>query len=610
MAVQVFVSYARKDETCVKTIVSFLGHQFVVWWDHDLVGGTNFPEDIFKKVDKTQVVIVFWSAHAAVSEWVKNESQAAIERCPTIPILLDDTPLPPHLANLGAIDLRTWNGSTEAGEVRKLAQDITLHLAAARKPSADDVIQSQGAPIASTPRSPTDSLGYGFWTYVLALAICLLWIDWQKPFDNKFSLIVLAVANLPVAILLVSRTLKSDRLTKVPLLYGFRLNKLPLFYGIRWGGFSALIVIVLIGSAQEDWRKAGLFGHTASVQAEIDEFQSPGRLKSVECAMFDRQRRFSRTTSVGAVSDNSENPISQTHKADTLLRNLSDDEELVASGCVEAEWQILTTNPAQTGGIGAPPFKVELPAESEWGRQAEALLLAGKYDEARLLLLKVEGKDAAAQNLLAVLDAFAFGYGAHKDSAFMRFRNAAANGNKVALANLGICYVFGFGVSMDPIYGAELIAQTVHEGMPAAQSLWLLQNGLSLLKITDYAELIKTIRIAAASGSPIATAIEGVLAAQGLSKEPCAPKCSDLVKESAVKLRSMGEPGLAAMVEMNANAKNGKEAVREAAQFLPPQLQKSVSQRYTDGLSAQLEQEMRRINDPVRRAVESARGAR
>jgi hypothetical protein len=326
--------------------------------------------------------------------------------------------------------------------------------------------------------------------------------------------------------------------------------------------------------------------------------------------MFDRQRRFSKTTSVGALSDNSENPISQTHKADTLLRNLSDDEELVASGCVEAEWQILTTNPAQTGGIGEPPFRVELPAESEWGRQAEALLSAGKFDEARLLLLKVEGKDPAAQNLLGVLDAFGFGYGAHKDSAFMRFRNAAARGNKVALANLGICYVFGFGISMDPIYGGELIAQTVHEGMPAAKSLWLLQNGLSLLQTTDYAELIKTIRIAAASGSPIATAIEGVLAARGLSKEPCAPKCADLARERAVKLRSMGQPGLAAVVDMNANAENGKEAVREAAQFLPPQLQKSVSQRYTDGMSAQWEEEMRRINDPARQGIERARGAR
>ena len=76
MAVQVFASYARKDQTPVKTIVSFLEHKFVVWWDHDLVGGTNFSEDIFKKVDKTQVVIVFWSAHAAVSEWVKNEERS------------------------------------------------------------------------------------------------------------------------------------------------------------------------------------------------------------------------------------------------------------------------------------------------------------------------------------------------------------------------------------------------------------------------------------------------------------------------------------------------------------------------------------------------------
>jgi hypothetical protein len=72
MAAQVFVSYSRKDVSSVKTIVSFLERQFVVWWDDDLVGGTSFAEDIFTKIEKTKVAIVFWSVHAATSEWVST----------------------------------------------------------------------------------------------------------------------------------------------------------------------------------------------------------------------------------------------------------------------------------------------------------------------------------------------------------------------------------------------------------------------------------------------------------------------------------------------------------------------------------------------------------
>jgi hypothetical protein len=123
MTVQVFVSYSRKDFRFVKSIVAFLEKQFVVWWDDDIVGGTDFTTDIFKKIDKSQVAVVVWSANAATSEWVRNESQAAVERTgvifgppphpftlnrgpdlftllgfgsyKVIPILLDGTPLPP-----------------------------------------------------------------------------------------------------------------------------------------------------------------------------------------------------------------------------------------------------------------------------------------------------------------------------------------------------------------------------------------------------------------------------------------------------------------------------------------------------------------------------------
>ena len=91
MAMQVFISYSRKDIDFVKLMVAFLERQFVVWWDDDIVGGTNFANDIFQKIDKTQVTVVVWSANAATSEWVGNESQAAVERSICIPVLLDGT---------------------------------------------------------------------------------------------------------------------------------------------------------------------------------------------------------------------------------------------------------------------------------------------------------------------------------------------------------------------------------------------------------------------------------------------------------------------------------------------------------------------------------------
>jgi hypothetical protein len=78
---------------------------------------------------------------------------------------------------------------------------------------------------------------------------------------------------------------------------------------------------------------------------------------------------------------------------------------------------------------------------------------------------------------------------------------------------------------------------------------------------------VKSIRLEAANGSPIAHAIEGVFAAQGIAKEPCAPRCAQEAQRIAEKLETLGEPRLAALVEYNANRESRSEAVQ--TQFFP-----------------------------------------
>jgi hypothetical protein len=138
MSVDVFISYCREDIAVVEQIAALLEQQFVVWWDHDLVGGTDYKADIFEKIDKTRVALVVWSAKAATSRWVVNESRAAV-RCTTcIPILLDRTPLPPHLAHVSAVDLRTRDGTHDVHALQKLARDIALYRARATKSAASN----------------------------------------------------------------------------------------------------------------------------------------------------------------------------------------------------------------------------------------------------------------------------------------------------------------------------------------------------------------------------------------------------------------------------------------------------------------------------------------
>jgi hypothetical protein len=291
-----------------------------------------------------------------------------------------------------------------------------------------------------------------------------------------------------------------------------------------------------------------------------------------------------------------------TENSGIKLRPLTEDEIIMAMGCIEDDWHSFQSTNNQSN-IKNPPFLAEYPAEREWSQRTRELLLAESYSEARLILAMYEEKAPEARNLLGVLDALELGYGSDPKSAFLNFRIAANKGSNVARANLGICFVFGIGVPVNPIYGGELLRQSIHGGVAPEKATWLLRNGLSLVQAESYAEIIKSIRLETVKGAPIALTVEGILAAQGLAKEPCAPSCSDVARDIATKLRTLGEPGLAALVEANANNEKGKEAVHEATRLFPEKVLKAASQRYLENTERELELERARAIDPVRSAV-------
>lgn len=564
MAVQVFVSYCRRDKVSVAALVAFLEKQFVVWWDDDLVSGNRFAEDIFKGLGKTQVAVVAWSRDAAISDWVNRESLVAVERCTTIPVLLDDTPLSPHLAQLDAIDLRGWDGVSDCRELAKLVRDITLHLGAANSPDGKSIAGAQ-IEITQAGKTPPSSIGTGLLIYVIAHALCFHFVDWSVPFDNLFIWVVLIAANAPLML---------NRLATAGMLGSYG-SAVPLAQSLSTGGRNVLIVTLAIwlASWRIDFREEGFYGHQSAVQGKLAKLRPAPDLYGLRC-------------STGWLRNEAaaQPPSMQLFHAERFvqLRGLSVDEATVANGCISDDWT--SVSQVADSDIRSPPFVVDFPSSTDWIHQAHAFLADGKFDDARLVLATNEDKSPEARNMLAVLDALRLGYEPDTKMAFLRFRAAAMEGSKVALANVGICYMFGFGVTMDPIYGGELVGQAIAEGAPPDKAIWLLTNGLSLLQINDFAELIKTLRLASARGSAISATIEGVLASHGLTKEPCAPKCSDIARDIANDLKSKGHIVLAAVVEMNAEHKKGKDAVRQASLALPARLQTPPTERYAENV--------------------------
>jgi hypothetical protein len=83
----VLISYSRHDRNIAKDLaekVSALGYS--VWWDADLVGGSQFRKSIEEEISNARAVLVIWSENSVHSEYVEAEANAARESRKLIPV--------------------------------------------------------------------------------------------------------------------------------------------------------------------------------------------------------------------------------------------------------------------------------------------------------------------------------------------------------------------------------------------------------------------------------------------------------------------------------------------------------------------------------------------
>ena len=97
----VFVSYSREDKELVLTAVRLLRASGVtVFLDiEDIAYGDKWESVLLENLRAAERILIFWSAHASKSEWVRREYISAISNgLRVIPVPLDSTPLPAELS--------------------------------------------------------------------------------------------------------------------------------------------------------------------------------------------------------------------------------------------------------------------------------------------------------------------------------------------------------------------------------------------------------------------------------------------------------------------------------------------------------------------------------
>ena len=105
----IFVSYSRRDSALVTPVVALLrASEALVFRDADgLKPGKRWREQLSTAIEESKIVLVFWCHHAHDSEEVCKEYAAAISlKKDVLPVLIDETPLPPELAEYQCIDFR------------------------------------------------------------------------------------------------------------------------------------------------------------------------------------------------------------------------------------------------------------------------------------------------------------------------------------------------------------------------------------------------------------------------------------------------------------------------------------------------------------------------
>jgi hypothetical protein len=171
---RVFLSYARAD----LERVALEAGGFDVWWDRTAQHGAKWVDEVTKKLDEADAIVVCWSEASVQSDWVRAEADEGLRRGLLLPVLLDDVVPPIGFRRLRSADLRRdpERGLAELLEaVEQTTRSLPGGMAAATVP-----VLSAPSPARSHLRLWLAGAGAA----VLAIAVFVLVAEVRSPNAN------------------------------------------------------------------------------------------------------------------------------------------------------------------------------------------------------------------------------------------------------------------------------------------------------------------------------------------------------------------------------------------------------------------------------------------
>jgi len=133
----VFISYKREDEACVRRLHDALVRAgFSVWWDRKIEGGTAWRQRIEEELDAAHCAIVVWSPGAVGEQgtFVREEATRALRRGVLLPVRIEKVDPPLGFGEYQALDLIGWNGNEKDLRIKDVVASVRAIVARQPRP--------------------------------------------------------------------------------------------------------------------------------------------------------------------------------------------------------------------------------------------------------------------------------------------------------------------------------------------------------------------------------------------------------------------------------------------------------------------------------------------
>jgi hypothetical protein len=136
MADDVFISYKSERRKAAEHLAAVLRlHGYSVWFDYQLVKGSDFGFQIDRKIREAKAVVVLWCTLSAGSRWVAEEADLAYELGILVPAKIEPCNLPVGFRRQDYTDLSAWDGSPRSHQLDPLIDALAQRIG--RPPQID-----------------------------------------------------------------------------------------------------------------------------------------------------------------------------------------------------------------------------------------------------------------------------------------------------------------------------------------------------------------------------------------------------------------------------------------------------------------------------------------